>query len=50
VDTLWVGGETGMEEALVTRQGIAFQSIPAAGVYGVRQRFHARAGPDCGAW
>ena len=35
VDTLWVGGETGMEEALVTRQGIAFQSIPAAGVHGV---------------
>jgi UDP-N-acetylglucosamine--N-acetylmuramyl-(pentapeptide) pyrophosphoryl-undecaprenol N-acetylglucosamine transferase len=35
VDTLWVGGETGMEEALVKRQGIAFQSIPAAGVHGV---------------
>ena len=35
VDTLWVGGETGMEAALVTRQGIAFQSIPAAGVHGV---------------
>ena len=24
VDTLWVGGEGGMEEALVKRQGIAF--------------------------
>ena len=35
VDTLWVGGETGMEAALVKRQGIAFQSIPAAGVHGV---------------
>ncbi|HLF74470.1 MAG TPA: glycosyltransferase [Anaerolineales bacterium] len=34
-DTLWVGGEAGMEEALVKRQGIAFQSIPAAGVHGV---------------
>jgi hypothetical protein len=28
VDTLWVGGEGGMEEALVKRQGIDFQSIP----------------------
>ena len=35
VDTLWVGGEGGMEEALVKRQGIAFQSIPAAGLHGV---------------
>lgn len=35
VETLWVGGEAGMEEALVKRQGIAFQSIPAAGVHGV---------------
>lgn len=35
VDTLWVGGEAGMEAALVKRQGIAFQSIPAAGVHGV---------------
>jgi UDP-N-acetylglucosamine--N-acetylmuramyl-(pentapeptide) pyrophosphoryl-undecaprenol N-acetylglucosamine transferase len=35
MDTLWVGGETGMEEALVKRQGIAFQSIPAAGMHGV---------------
>ena len=35
VDTLWVGGEGGMEESLVTRQGITFQSIPAAGVHGV---------------
>ncbi len=35
VDTLWVGGEGGMEETLVKRQGIAFRSIPAAGVHGV---------------
>jgi len=35
VDTLWVGGEGGMEEALVKRQGITFQSIPAAGLHGV---------------
>jgi UDP-N-acetylglucosamine--N-acetylmuramyl-(pentapeptide) pyrophosphoryl-undecaprenol N-acetylglucosamine transferase len=35
LDTLWVGGEGGMEEPLVTRQGIQFQAIPAAGVHGV---------------
>src|SRR5512141_3041023 len=35
LDTLWVGGEGGMEEALVKRQGITFESIPAAGVHGV---------------
>src|SRR5512134_2646639 len=35
LDTLWVGGEGGMEESLVKRQGIPFQSIPAAGVHGV---------------
>lgn len=35
VDTLWVGGESGLEEALVQRQGIPFQSIPAAGLHGV---------------
>lgn len=35
LDTLWVGGEGGMEEALVKRQGIPFQTIPAAGVHGV---------------
>jgi len=32
---LWVGGEGGMEEALVTRVGIPFKAIPAAGVHGV---------------
>jgi len=35
VDTLWVGGEGGMEESLVKRQGIPFRSIPAAGLHGV---------------
>jgi undecaprenyldiphospho-muramoylpentapeptide beta-N-acetylglucosaminyltransferase len=32
---LWVGGEGGMEAGLVQRAGIAFKSIPAAGVHGV---------------
>lgn len=35
VDTLWVGGEGGMEAALVKRQGVTFKSIPAAGLHGV---------------
>ena len=35
VETLWVGGEGGMEESLVKRQGIPFRSIPAAGLHGV---------------
>lgn len=35
VKTLWVGGEGGVEESLVKRHGIPFQSIPAAGVHGV---------------
>jgi UDP-N-acetylglucosamine--N-acetylmuramyl-(pentapeptide) pyrophosphoryl-undecaprenol N-acetylglucosamine transferase len=34
-DILWVGGEGGMEEALVKRTGIPFRTIPAAGVHGV---------------
>lgn len=38
LDTLWVGGEGGMEESLVKRQGIPFQAIPAAGVHGVELR------------
>jgi UDP-N-acetylglucosamine--N-acetylmuramyl-(pentapeptide) pyrophosphoryl-undecaprenol N-acetylglucosamine transferase len=36
LDTLWVGGEGGIEESLVKRQGVQFQAIPAAGVHGVR--------------
>ncbi len=35
LDTLWVGGEGGMEESLVKRQGVQFRAIPAAGVHGV---------------
>jgi UDP-N-acetylglucosamine--N-acetylmuramyl-(pentapeptide) pyrophosphoryl-undecaprenol N-acetylglucosamine transferase len=35
MDTLWVGGEGGMEEALVKRRGIAYKSIPSAGLHGV---------------
>ena len=35
LDTLWVGGEGGMEESLVKRQGIHYEAIPAAGVHGV---------------
>jgi UDP-N-acetylglucosamine--N-acetylmuramyl-(pentapeptide) pyrophosphoryl-undecaprenol N-acetylglucosamine transferase len=32
---LWIGGERGMEESLVKREGIPFSAIPAAGVHGV---------------
>ncbi|MCJ7733181.1 MAG: UDP-N-acetylglucosamine--N-acetylmuramyl-(pentapeptide) pyrophosphoryl-undecaprenol N-acetylglucosamine transferase [Anaerolineales bacterium] len=32
---LWVGGEDGMEGELISRQDIAYQSIPAAGLHGV---------------
>jgi len=32
---LWVGGISGMEADLVSRQHIPFQSIPAAGIHGV---------------
>ena len=35
VNTLWVGSEGGIEESLVKRHGIPFQTIPAAGVHGV---------------
>jgi UDP-N-acetylglucosamine--N-acetylmuramyl-(pentapeptide) pyrophosphoryl-undecaprenol N-acetylglucosamine transferase len=38
LDTLWVGGEGGMEESLVKRQSIAYQSVPAAGLHGVGLR------------
>jgi UDP-N-acetylglucosamine:LPS N-acetylglucosamine transferase len=38
LDTLWVGGEGGMEAALVQRALIPFQTIPAAGVHGVGLR------------
>ena len=35
LETLWVGGEGGMEAALVARAGIPFKAIPAAGLHGV---------------
>lgn len=35
---LWVGGEGGMEEDLVMREGISYRAIPAAGVHGVGAR------------
>ena len=35
VETLWVGGEGGMEAGLVQRAGIPFKEIPAAGLHGV---------------
>jgi UDP-N-acetylglucosamine--N-acetylmuramyl-(pentapeptide) pyrophosphoryl-undecaprenol N-acetylglucosamine transferase len=38
VETLWVGGESGMEESLVKRAGLPYRSIPAAGVHGVDLR------------
>ena len=38
VETLWVGGEGGMEEDLVNRAGIPYRAIPAAGVHGVGLR------------
>lgn len=37
-EVLWVGGEGGMEAELVTRAGIPYQAIPAAGVHGVGLR------------
>jgi undecaprenyldiphospho-muramoylpentapeptide beta-N-acetylglucosaminyltransferase len=35
VETLWIGGEGGMEAALVERARIPFRTIPAAGLHGV---------------
>lgn len=34
-ELLWVGSEGGMEEELVKRQNIPYQTIPAAGLHGV---------------
>jgi UDP-N-acetylglucosamine--N-acetylmuramyl-(pentapeptide) pyrophosphoryl-undecaprenol N-acetylglucosamine transferase len=39
---LWIGGEGGMEEELVKRAGIPFQTIPAAGLHGVGLRALSR--------
>ncbi|MCJ7435921.1 MAG: undecaprenyldiphospho-muramoylpentapeptide beta-N-acetylglucosaminyltransferase [Anaerolineales bacterium] len=38
VETLWVGGENGMEAELVKRANIPFAAVPAAGVHGVGLR------------
>jgi len=35
LETLWVGGDGGMEAGLVERAGIPFKAIPAAGLHGV---------------
>ncbi len=35
VEVLWVGAQGGMESTLVQRAGIAFETIPAAGLHGV---------------
>jgi undecaprenyldiphospho-muramoylpentapeptide beta-N-acetylglucosaminyltransferase len=35
LETMWVGGEGGMEAALVERARIPFRAIPAAGLHGV---------------
>jgi UDP-N-acetylglucosamine--N-acetylmuramyl-(pentapeptide) pyrophosphoryl-undecaprenol N-acetylglucosamine transferase len=35
LDTLWVGGEGGLEAGLIERTGIRFKTIPAAGIHGV---------------
>ncbi|MBN2146283.1 MAG: UDP-N-acetylglucosamine--N-acetylmuramyl-(pentapeptide) pyrophosphoryl-undecaprenol N-acetylglucosamine transferase [Anaerolineales bacterium] len=38
VETLWVGGQGGMEAELVKREGVGFETIPAAQVHGVGLR------------
>ncbi len=38
VETLWVGGEGGMETRLVERAGIPIKTIPAAGLHGIAVR------------
>jgi undecaprenyldiphospho-muramoylpentapeptide beta-N-acetylglucosaminyltransferase len=38
METLWVGGDGGMEVTLVERAGIPFKAIPAAGLHGVALR------------
>src|ERR1700690_567553 len=37
-ETLWIGGEGGMEAELVKRAAIPFETIPAAGLHGVGLR------------
>ncbi len=38
LDSLWVGGQGGMEAELIQRESIRFEAIPAAGVHGVGLR------------
>ncbi len=38
LETLWVGGEGGMEAELVQRAAVPFETIPAAGLHGVGLR------------
>ena len=38
LETLWVGGESGMEAELVERERIPFDTIPAGGLHGVGLR------------
>ena len=42
LQTIWIGGESGMEEELVKHAGIPFQTIPAAGLHGVGPRAFPR--------
>lgn len=37
-DTLWIGGQSGMDEEILTRAGLTYQTIPAAGLHGVGLR------------
>jgi UDP-N-acetylglucosamine--N-acetylmuramyl-(pentapeptide) pyrophosphoryl-undecaprenol N-acetylglucosamine transferase len=35
LETLWVGGEGGLEAGLIERTGLQFKTIPAAGIHGI---------------
>jgi UDP-N-acetylglucosamine--N-acetylmuramyl-(pentapeptide) pyrophosphoryl-undecaprenol N-acetylglucosamine transferase len=37
-DTLWIGGQSGMDEEILIRAGLTYQTIPAAGLHGVGLR------------
>ena len=37
-DILWVGGKSGMDEEILIRAGLEYQTIPAAGLHGVGLR------------
>ena len=38
LETLWIGGEGGMEQDLVNQAGLDYRAIPAAGIHGVAMR------------